>query len=134
MNQLTGQITAIESNHHLSLVDVTVEGEVFSATLLETPETAPYLRLGQPVTMLFKETEVSLAKNLSGLITLRNRFPVTITEIERGTIMSAVRLAYRGLALTSVVTTRSLDKLELVPGDVVEALVKANEVVLKAES
>jgi len=134
VNQLTGQITAIESNHHVSLVDVTVEGEVFSATLLETPETAPYLRLGQPVTMLFKETEVSLAKNLSGLITLRNRFPVTITEIERGTIMSAVRLAYRGLPLTSVVTTRSLDKLGLVPGDIVEALVKANEVVLKAES
>lgn len=134
MNQLTGQITAIESNHHVSLVDVTVEGEVFSATLLETPETAPYLRLGQPVTMLFKETEVSLAKNLSGLITLRNRFPVTITEIERGTIMSAVRLAYCGLPLTSVVTTRSLDKLGLVPGDIVEALVKANEVVLKAES
>lgn len=74
MNRLNGQIAAIDSNSHMSLVDVAVGDDVFTATLLETPETADYLKVGNKVTLLFKETEVALAKDLSGLISLRNRF------------------------------------------------------------
>jgi len=132
LNRLNGQIAAIDSNSHMSLVDVAVEGDVFTATLLETPETADYLKVGSKVTLLFKETEVSLAKNLSGLISLRNRFRVTITGIERGDILSVVRLDFAGKGLMSVITTRSLDRLELVVNDTVEALVKANEIALMA--
>jgi molybdopterin-binding protein len=130
MNQLKGTITAIESNRHMSLVDVAVGGDVFSATLLETPETADYLKVGNQVTLLFKETEVALAKNLSGTISLRNRFAVTVRNIERGDILSAVGLDYAGKALTSVITTRAVDRLQLAAGDTVEALVKANEIAL----
>lgn len=114
----------------MSLVDVVVDNDVFSATLLETPATADYLQVGNQVTLLFKETEVSLARNLSGLITLRNRFPATVTGIERGGILSAIRLDYRGQPLTSIVTTLGVDRLQLVVGDQVEGLVKANEMVL----
>jgi molybdopterin-binding protein len=134
VNKLKGYIAAVESNRHMSLVDVAVGDDMFSATLLETPETASYLRVGQAVTMLFKETEVSLAKNLSGLISLRNRIPAVVTGIERGDIMSAVCLRYRDLQLTSIVTTRGIDRLKLMVGDNVEALVKANEILLKDES
>jgi molybdate transport system regulatory protein len=98
--------------------------------LLETPETADYLKVGTAVTLLFKETEVSLAKNLSGILSLRNRFAVTVRGIQRGDILSAVELDYSGKALTSVITTRSLERLQLAAGDNVEALVKANEIAL----
>jgi molybdate transport system regulatory protein len=130
LNKLNGTIVAIECNSHLSLVDVAVDGEIFTATLLETPRTAEYLRIGEAVTLLFKETEVSLAKNLIGLISLRNRFSVTVGSIERGDILSAIGLDYMGKSLTSVITTRSLGRLELQVGDAVEALVKANEIAL----
>lgn len=130
MNRLNGKIVAIENNSCLSLVDVAVGDEVFSATLLETPQTAAYLRIGESVTLLFKETEVSLAKNLSGLISLRNRFGAMVSSIERGDILSAVRLDYGGRRITSVITTRGLDILQLAVGDAVDALIKANEIVL----
>lgn len=130
MNRLTGQISAIDSNSHMSLVDVAVGDDIFTATLLETPETAEYLHVGNNVTLLFKETEVSLAKNLSGLISLRNRFPATIRSIERGDILSVVGLDYAGKALMSAITTRGVDRLQLAVGDTVEALVKANEIAL----
>lgn len=132
MNRLTGKIAAIDSNSHMSLVDVAVGADVFAATLLETPETAEYLHVGSDVTLLFKETEVSLAKDLSGLISLRNRIAVTIRSIERGDILSAVTLDYAGKLLISVVTTRSIDRMQLAVGDAVEALVKANEIALMA--
>lgn len=116
----------------MSLVDVAVGDDIFTATLLETPVSADYLSVGHNVTLLFKETEVSLAKNLSGLISLRNRIAVTISNIEYGDILSAVGLNYAGQALTSVITTRAVHRLQLAVGDQIEALIKANEIVLMA--
>ncbi len=130
MNQLRGRIVAIESNDHLSLVDVEIGGDTFSAMLLETPQSAPYLLIGNEVQVLFKETEVSLAKNLSGQISLRNRVHGTVRAIRSGAILSEVVLDYRGQALTSIITTRSVKRLNICEGDQVEALIKANEVSL----
>jgi molybdate transport system regulatory protein len=132
LNKLKGQITAIDSNSHMSLVDVAVGQDIFTATLLETPETADYLQIGNLVTLLFKETEIALAKNLSGMISLRNRISVRVKRIERGDILSAVTLDYDGKRLVSVVTSRAIDRLEIKTGDQLEALVKANEIALMA--
>jgi molybdate transport system regulatory protein len=130
MNKLRGQVVGIESNGHVSLVDVECGGDVFTATVLEAPGAVPYMQIGAEVALMFKETEVALAKNLSGLISLRNRFPVTVHGIDQGEILSAVQLDYRGQTLTSVITTRGVRRLGLAPGDTLEALVKANEVML----
>ncbi|HUX89683.1 MAG TPA: TOBE domain-containing protein [Gallionellaceae bacterium] len=130
MNKLRGRITRIESNDHVSLVDVDVNGDNFTATLLETPEDAPYLRVGNSVDVLFKETEVSLAKGLSGLISLRNRVLTTVKLVRSGVILSEVVLDYRGRNISSIITTGSIKRLDIKPGDEVEALVKANEVTL----
>ena len=130
MNRLRGQITGIESNGHISLVDVAVNGDTFAAILLEAPDSAAYLAVGNPVDVLFKETEVSLAKNLSGLISLRNRMRATVQHIRQGEILSEVVLDYRGQPLTSIITSRSIQRMEIREGDEVEALIKANEVSL----
>ncbi|MBI3901940.1 MAG: TOBE domain-containing protein [Nitrosomonadales bacterium] len=130
MNRLPGIITAIESNDHLSLVDVAVGQDTFTAMLMETPQDAPYLKVGNAVVVLFKETEVSLAKNLSGQISLRNRIKGVVTQIRNGAILSEVMLDYQGQTITSIITTRAAQRLVLEQGDAVEALVKANEVSL----
>jgi len=130
MNRLRGRIISIQSNDHVSLVDVDVSGDIFTATLLETPEDASYLRMGNVVDVLFKETEVSLAKGLSGLISLRNRVNTTVKFVRSGIILSEVVLDYRGQAISSIITTGSIRRLDIKPGDEVEALVKANEVIL----
>lgn len=130
MNKLRGRITHIESNDHVSLVDVEVMGDSFTATLLETPEDAAYLKIGNAVEVLFKETEVSLAKGLSGLISLRNRMHTTVKQVRGGVILSEVVLDYRGRQISSIITTRSIKRMDIKAGDEVEALVKANEVTL----
>ncbi|MFA6901526.1 MAG: TOBE domain-containing protein [Gallionellaceae bacterium] len=130
MNKLRGRITHIESNDHVSLVDVEVMGDGFTATLLETPEDAAYLKIGNAVEVLFKETEVSLAKGLSGMISLRNRMHTTVKQVRSGVILSEVVLDYRGRQISSIITTRSIKRMDIKAGDDVEALVKANEVTL----
>ncbi|HQS58024.1 MAG: hypothetical protein B7Y56_03660 [Gallionellales bacterium 35-53-114] len=130
MNKLRGRITHIESNDHVSLVDVDVMGDSFTATLLETPDDAAYLKIGNVVEVLFKETEVSLAKGLSGLISLRNRMHTTVKQVRGGVILSEVVLDYRGRQISSIITTRSIKRMDIKAGNEVEALVKANEVTL----
>lgn len=130
MNRLRGEISGIESNGHVSLVDVAVNGDTFVAILLEAPDSAPYLAVGNAVEVLFKETEVSLAKNLSGLISLRNRIPGVVQHIRKGEILSEVVLDCHGRTVTSIITSRSIVRLDIKEGDEVEALIKANEVAL----
>ena len=130
MNRLTGTIIAIESNDHLSLVDVIAGQDTYTAMLLETPRSAPHLKVGNTVAILFKETEVSLAKDLAGQISLRNRVRGTVRQIRRGDILCEVVLDRNGQTLTSIITTRAATRLALQIGDEVEALVKANEVSL----
>lgn len=130
MNKLKGKIMNIESSEYISIVDIEVEGDLFSSVIIETPETADYLRIGEEVFMLFKETEVSIGKALSGNLSLRNRLKSKIKTIEKGTVLTKITLDYKGKDIISVITTRSTNKLDLKVGDEVQGLVKANEVII----
>lgn len=79
---------------------------------------------------MFKETEISLAKDLSGRISMRNRMKCVIVSINRGELLSSITLQYQKFIIHSAITTRGVDSLELEVGDDVEALVKANEISL----
>ena len=62
-------------------------------------------------------------------INVRNQFRGTIKEIIEGPVVSEVDVeTATGLIVTSVITTRSVKELGLVPGKAVVALVKSTEV------
>lgn len=130
MNRLPGQISLIQQSGAILLVDVDVDGHGFSAMLIESATQPQWLQTGNTIDLVFKETEVSLAKNLSGLISMRNRMKCTVQHIERGALLSKISLQFQKYIVTSAITTRSVDALQLAIGDEVEALVKANEVSL----
>ncbi len=130
MNRLIGIISRIQQSGAILLVDVDVDGHRFSAMLIESAAQPEWIQEGNSVDLVFKETEVSLAKNLSGLISMRNRMKCLVKHVERGELLSKISLKFQKYIITSAITTRSVDILELKVGDEVEALVKANEVSL----
>ena len=130
MNKLPARITAIHQSGTILLVDAEVDGQGFSALMIEASDRPDWLNVGNHVSLVFKETEVSLAKELSGRISTRNRMKCEVSKIDKGELLSMITLKYKGFSLTSAITSRSVDMLELEPGDEVEALVKANEVSL----
>jgi len=130
MNKLSGIITQILHSGAIVLVDVEVAGQIFSALLIESVTQPEWLFSGNQVDLVFKETEVSLAKNLSGTISSRNRMKCTVLGIDRGTLLSTVSLKFGENSISSAITTRSIEALRLCIGDEVEALVKSNEVSL----
>ena len=133
MNKLYGKIVFIESSGDMSIVDADVRGDTFSTIVLETPQSAPYLKIGEEVTLLFKETEVSIGKNLSGMMSLRNRISSRIKKLTSGGILTQVVLDYKGQEIVSIISSRSARGLNLKSGDDVEWLVKTNEISLLKE-
>ena len=130
MNKLPGIITRIQQSGAILLVDVEVEQQMFSALLIESVQQPEWLVSGNNVDVVFKETEVSLAKNFSGQISMRNRMKCSVQAIDRGDLLSKIKLNFKNFTISSAITTRSVDSLILEIGDEVEALVKANEVSL----
>ena len=112
------------------LVDVDVNGHGFSAMLIESASNPQWLKTGNNVDLVFKETEVSLAKGLSGKISMRNRMMCKVLEINRGALLCTITLKFQHYTITSAITTRSADFLQIILGEEIEALVKANEISL----
>lgn len=127
MNRLPATIAAIETHGSIALVEAAVGTHRFTAALIGAGNEVCAWTAGMAVTLLFKETEVSLAKNLSGLISMRNRIPCTVRAVEQGKLLTRVTLDFDGHAIESVITTRSTHALAIAPGDRVEGLVKSNE-------
>ena len=130
MNKLPGKIFKVQQSGAILLVDVDVDGHGFSALLIESATHPEWLQAGNTIDLVFKETEVTLAKNLSGIISMRNRMKCTVQRIARGELLSKISLKFQEYRITSAITTRAVDSLQLAIGDEVEALVKANEVSL----
>jgi molybdate transport system regulatory protein len=130
MNKLTGIITQIQQSGAILLVDVDVDNHRFSALLIESSTKPQWLQQGRTVNLVFKETEVSLARDLSGLISMRNRMKCIVQKVERGELLSKVTLQFQHHTITSAITTRAVDSLQITVGDEIEALVKANEISL----
>ena len=130
MNILQGKISQIESSQRMSLIGIDVDGDTFSSIILEGQKTDLNYREGDLVNLLFKETEVGIAKNLSGQISFRNRFSAKIKTIEKGLILARVFLDYKSHSMESIISTRSANDMNLKENDPVEWLVKSNEISL----
>jgi molybdopterin-binding protein len=61
-------------------------------------------------------------------INVRNQFRGKVKEIIRGDVVSEIDIETPWGIVTSVITTRSVDQLELATGSEVVALVKSTEV------
>lgn len=130
MNQLPGVLMSVQTDGGVLLAEVEAVGRRFTALLLQAPDLPLPWQPGAAVNLSFKETEVALARGLSGDISLRNRQPATVLAVTPGRLLSAVALDFAGQPLTAVITTGSAERLGLAPGVEVEWLVKANEMTL----
>ena len=63
-------------------------------------------------------------------VNVRNQFKGTIKEIIRGSVVSEVDVLTTAGIITSVITTRSVDELQLAVGQEVIALIKSTDVSL----
>lgn len=128
MNQISASIYRIKSHQGISLVQLKVgDNLTLCSIVVDTPKTASYLKEDKPVTILFKETEVTLAKGNLLEISIQNKIPCKIKAIEQGELLSQVILVAEAFELNSIITTNACKQLNLSEGDEVTVLIKTNE-------
>ena len=131
MNKLDGHISAIETSGELSLVSVSLAGGlVLKAIVIDTPSSAGYLHKGAAVSITFKETEVVLGTLYDHKVSLQNRIPGTIIQIEKGKLLSRVRIQVGTGEICSVVSSNAITQLQLKEQSEVCAMIKLNETML----
>jgi molybdate transport system regulatory protein len=128
MNRLFGTVTELETEGEISRVGIDVAGTRLTSLVLEAADTAAYLAPGSPVTVLFKESEVSLAVGAEPRISIRNRLPCEVVSLQAGRILAHVVLSFAETRLHSLISAQAARELGLQAGLSVYALVKATEV------
>ena len=130
MNRLKGKIELINSNDEMLWIELNVQHIKIIAIIIGKPNDYSYLKIGNEITILFKETEVAISKNKSLYISIPNEITCTINSILKGKLLSQINLNFIDVTLSSIITTKSVLNLNLKPQDTVTALIKPNEIIL----
>jgi molybdopterin-binding protein len=130
MNKLTAVIKSIETEGSLSIVNLSLAGLNFKTIVIENPKYTEYLKVSNKVDILFKETEVVIAKEKEIAISLRNQIPCKILEIQKGKLLSRLNLGFDKYKIVSIITSKSVELLNLRAGDEILAMIKTNEIML----
>lgn len=133
MNILKGIIVEIQSYEGISLVKVKSHDFIFSSIVLDTPDTADYLKENKAVKVIFKETEVIISKDLNLQISVQNQIPCIVKSVKKGIILSQINLVADKQNIQSIITSNACEQLNLKENDNVVALIKTKEVSLSAD-
>lgn len=130
MNILNGILSKIQSHEGISLVKIQSNNAIFSSIVLDTPETASYLKINNSVKIIFKETEVIISKDINPNISIQNQLLCQIQTIKKGVLLAEISLLFNDSIIKSIITTNACETLALKQNDSVLALIKTNEISL----
>lgn len=127
MNTLKAQVTQIDSMDNLTIVKFDYEGTALSMMSLGLKD----VKVGSQVILSINASHIAIGKDLKGDISLSNRFDCVIKALDKGKLLSSLKLSINEDCLSSIITTSSVNRLNLNVGDEVQALVKASEISIK---
>ena len=130
MNRLKGKIELIKSHDEMLLIELNVQHIKITAIIIGRPNDYSYLEIGNEMAILFKENEVAISTNKTLDISIQNKLTCTVSSILKGELLSQINLNFIDFTLTSIITTRSIQNLNLKPQDTVTALIKPNKIIL----
>jgi len=131
VNKIQGIISNIEISGSMSIVSIRMsEDIVFKSIIIETPNSANYLREGNAVHVLFKETEVILGSDENHMLSLQNQISGTVQSISRSDLLTKVILATSIGQVTSIISTEALEQLGIDINIKLKAMIKLNEIML----
>lgn len=133
MNNFEGFIKTVHVNGNLSIVDIEVTSDILmKAIVIDTPETAFYLKSNAKVSILFKETEVIIGLGDQNDVSLQNKIPAIITHLEIGNLLCKLDLKSDAGIFTAIISAAAAVALDLKVEDEVTAMIKLNEVMLRS--
>lgn len=134
-NQITGRVTDIQTGEAMSLVTLQAGEHTMVSAITNHGVKMLNLKPNDTVMAVVKSTEAMLIKDAGPhmKISARNLFNGTITSIDKGEAMGAVKVTAGSLQLGAAITRQALDEMQLAVGTPVTVVIKATEVMLIKE-
>ena len=123
MSQLVATIKKINSIDNLNIVEFDFHGLTLKMMSLDLNAD---VQVSKKVKLSVKPTNISIAKNLIGEISLSNQIVATIQSLENGQLLTSVILKINDTLLESIITVDSSKRMNLQIGEVVTILIKAS--------
>ena len=123
MSQFVATIKKINSIDNLNIVEFDFHGLTLKMMSLDLNAD---VQVSKKVKLSVKPTNISIAKNLIGEISLSNQIVATIENLENGQLLSSVSLKVHNTLLESIITVDSSKRMNLQIGEVVTILIKAS--------
>ena len=123
MSQFVATIKKINSIDNLNIVEFDFHGLTLKMMSLDLNDD---VKIGKKVELSVKPSNISIAKNLIGEISLSNQIVATIQSLENGQLLTSVILKINDTLLESIITVDSSKRMNLQIGEVVTILIKAS--------
>jgi molybdopterin-binding protein len=124
MNQIKAIVIEIQSVENLNIVTFNAQDNILKMMSLDLDET---IIVNAKVNLSFKATAVAIAKNIASELSFSNQLKVTIKAIEKGELLSSVKLIFKGYTFESIITTASVKRMDLRVEESVIALIKSSD-------
>ena len=119
---IKAKISAIEQTGGVSVFEFSAENLSLKMLSLENLQN---LKIGDEVRLNFKSSDVFVATSPLLNCSVSNEIKVRISDIQKGEITSSLHLNAGKFEFESIISTASLKRLNLAPGDQIYAYVKA---------
>ena len=124
MNRIPATITDIKAHNGITVISFMAMGQPMRMMALEVDDT---LEAGSEVVLGVKASNIALAKNPVGLMSISNRLNATIKHISNGKLLSSIKFRLGDTLIESVITLDSSHRMNLQQGDSIIALIKSSE-------
>jgi len=125
MNQLTATVKQIEYVDNLHLVSFELGNQMLKMVSLELNE---LIEIKKSFKLSVKSTNISIAKNFSGVISYINQLNAKIIDVNNGILLSSIKVKVEGFELESLITLEASLNMSLRVGDKVIVLIKESEI------
>lgn len=130
MNKFIGHITKIISEGSISKVCVDLgQNILLQSVVIDTPETANYLKPNSVVEVMFKSTEVIISTSENNT-SICNSISATVAEVRLGKLFSRIQLSSVLGDILCIGSAEQWKNLNLTEGSKVYALVNFHEILL----
>ncbi|WP_417331856.1 TOBE domain-containing protein [Halarcobacter sp.] len=127
MNKLEAKVSKIKSKQSLNLVSFSFNTNTLTMISLDLDEK---VKEDKQVLLSIKPTNITLAKNFEGLLSSSNKLLGKISNLEIGELLSSVICDVNGTLIEAVITTNSLEKMNLSLNEDIVLLFKASDLAI----
>jgi len=124
MNHIRAVVTKIESMDNLTMVAFDTQNQFMQMMSLGLNTN---ISVGSVVTLGAKASNIALAKEFYGMISISNQLNAIVKSVNNGELLSSIKIMIGDYQLESVVSLKSAKHMNLQVGDKVVALIKASE-------